>query len=149
MKILYLTSRLPWPLDKGDKLRAYHQIRQLSEHHEVYLFSLTDKNPSSEDLEELRAITKDVKVFKLKTRVRLIRLLFALVSRRPFQLHWFYQRSAQKMLSRWIQDIEPNGIFCQLSCATLRFKEWAFSGEGAVNVSSAFAWCAGAQKPVF
>jgi len=114
VKILYLTSRLPWPLDKGDKLRAYHQIRQLSERHEVYLFSLTDKNPSSEDLGELRAITKDVKVFKLKTRVRLMRLLFALVSRRPFQLHWFYQRSAQKMLSRWIQHIEPDGIFCQL-----------------------------------
>lgn len=114
MKILYLTSRLPWPLDKGDKLRAYHQIRQLSERHEVYLFSLTDKNPSSEDLEELRAITKDVKTYKLKTGVRLIRLLFALVSRRPFQLHWFYQRSAQKALSRWMQQIEPDGIFCQL-----------------------------------
>jgi len=29
MKILILLSRVPFPLEKGDKLRAYHQIKGL------------------------------------------------------------------------------------------------------------------------
>ena len=30
MKIFVLLPRIPYPLEKGDKLRAYHQIRQLA-----------------------------------------------------------------------------------------------------------------------
>lgn len=30
-KILYLTSRLPYPLDKGKKYRAYHHIWNIKE----------------------------------------------------------------------------------------------------------------------
>ena len=42
MRILVLLSRFPFPLEKGDKLRAYHQIKSLSEHHEVLLFAVND-----------------------------------------------------------------------------------------------------------
>jgi hypothetical protein len=30
MRILVLLSRVPYPLEKGDKLRAFHQIKELS-----------------------------------------------------------------------------------------------------------------------
>ena len=30
MKLIYLTSRFPYPINKGDKLRSYHQIKELS-----------------------------------------------------------------------------------------------------------------------
>ena len=42
MKIVVLLSRFPYPLEKGDKLRAYHQIKELTKRHEVILCSLTD-----------------------------------------------------------------------------------------------------------
>ena len=38
MKILVILPRFPYPLEKGDKLRAYYQIKELSKHNEVYLF---------------------------------------------------------------------------------------------------------------
>ncbi|MBC8084766.1 MAG: glycosyl transferase family 1, partial [Hymenobacter sp.] len=44
MKLLVLLSRFPFPLDKGDKLRAYHQLRHLARHHEICLFCLTDED---------------------------------------------------------------------------------------------------------
>ena len=37
MKILVVLPRFPYPLEKGDKLRAYHQIRILSQRNEVFL----------------------------------------------------------------------------------------------------------------
>ena len=31
MRIFMLVSRVPWPLEKGDKLRAFHQLKMLAE----------------------------------------------------------------------------------------------------------------------
>ncbi len=45
MKLFMIVSRVPWPLDKGDKLRAYHQARELAKNHEVFLCCLSDKKP--------------------------------------------------------------------------------------------------------
>ena len=42
MRLLVLLSRVPYPLEKGDKLRAYHLISRLARRHEVYLFCLSD-----------------------------------------------------------------------------------------------------------
>ena len=44
MKIFVLLPRIPYPLEKGDKLRAYNQIKQLSKRHEIVLCALNDKN---------------------------------------------------------------------------------------------------------
>ena len=50
MKIFVLLPRIPWPLEKGDKLRAYNQIKQLSNDNEVVLCALnTDKNANKEE----------------------------------------------------------------------------------------------------
>lgn len=39
MHILFIASRFPWPLTQGDRLRAYHQLRLLSQRHEISLLS--------------------------------------------------------------------------------------------------------------
>lgn len=116
MKILVLTSRLPWPLDKGDKLRAYHQISGLANNHEVFLFCLAsgrEKHLTSET-SPLNQITKGLKIQRMSTWKRIIRLVFAPLSSRPFQVHWFYQRAAKRALDAWVQEINPDLIYCQL-----------------------------------
>lgn len=116
MKILVLTSRLPWPLDKGDKLRAYHQIRELAKTHDVYLFCLTSGKESLTATENkpLSSMIEGVVVHRLSTVKRLVRLALAPFSARPFQVHWFYQRTAKRELDRWIAEIQPDVIYCQL-----------------------------------
>ncbi|MDX9749580.1 MAG: hypothetical protein RBT71_00670 [Flavobacteriales bacterium] len=42
MRLLVLLSRVPYPLEKGDKLRAYHLIARLARTHQVHLFCLSD-----------------------------------------------------------------------------------------------------------
>ena len=48
MKLVVVTSRFPYPLEKGDKLRLYFQIKYLAQRHEITLLSLADE-PVSED----------------------------------------------------------------------------------------------------
>ena len=54
MRIGVLLSRFPYPLEKGDKLRAYHQIRELSKKHDIYLCALHVGRIYAADIDQLR-----------------------------------------------------------------------------------------------
>ena len=116
MKILVLTSRLPWPLDKGDKLRAYHQMRELAKNHDVYLFCLTSSKEKHANPEpaQLSGFTKGLRIHRMSALKRMARLSMAPLSSRPFQVHWFYQRAAKRELEAWVKEIQPDVIYCQL-----------------------------------
>ena len=50
MKILLILPRFPYPLEKGDKLRAYHQIKELSVNHDIALFALGSMVRAAEEV---------------------------------------------------------------------------------------------------
>ena len=114
MKVLFLTSRLPWPLEKGDKLRAFHQLKALGTQHEVHLFCLVESTPSAEACAALEEITVGFHWYQMRSWRRILRMAFSLFSSRPFQVHWFYQRGAANALSSIIKDVKPERIHCQL-----------------------------------
>ena len=41
-RLLYLTHRMPYPPDKGDKITTFHFLRHLAAHHEVHLGAFVD-----------------------------------------------------------------------------------------------------------
>ncbi len=60
MRILYLTPRIPYPPNKGDKVRTFNTLRYLSRRHSVTLVSLVDHGDSVEHLAPLRALCDEV-----------------------------------------------------------------------------------------
>jgi sugar transferase (PEP-CTERM/EpsH1 system associated) len=65
--ILYLVHRLPYPPDKGDRIRAYHVIRHLSRRANVYLACLADEPVPQESVRTLESLCKRVSVVRLGT----------------------------------------------------------------------------------
>jgi len=55
-QILFLTQVLPYPLDAGPKVRAYHMLRHLSARHEVTLASFVRGDDTAAAVEHLRNI---------------------------------------------------------------------------------------------
>ena len=55
MNILVIASRVPFPLEKGDKLRLYHQLKHLSSKHTLTLCALQDHALTEAQLEALFA----------------------------------------------------------------------------------------------
>jgi hypothetical protein len=53
MNLLVLLPRVPYPLEKGDKLRAFYQIKELSKYHDIYLVALQDTPLHPEALEKI------------------------------------------------------------------------------------------------
>ncbi len=114
MKLLVVLSRVPYPLEKGDKLRAYHLVSRLARRHEVYLFCLSDQRIAAEHVEHLRGICQHIEVVHLPRWRILGRLVAAVVSRLPFQVAYFHQRMAQRRIDAVIDDFAPDHVFCQL-----------------------------------
>jgi sugar transferase (PEP-CTERM/EpsH1 system associated) len=113
-KILVVLSRIPYPLDKGDKLRAFHQIKSLSEQHEVHLFAVNDTKIHPQALEVLNQYCKTICIASISKFEIGVNLLFAFIGNKPFQVYYFHHRSAQKKFDVFYQQVNPDAIYCQL-----------------------------------
>lgn len=109
-----ILSRIPFPLDKGDKLRAYHQLKSLSNAYDIHLCCLADKPITELQASELKKITVSLTVHVLNKWVRYWQLLMGLMSPKPFQVHYFYQKKIKKATGKQIEVLSPDLIYCQL-----------------------------------
>ncbi|MFN8394416.1 MAG: glycosyltransferase [Bacteroidia bacterium] len=113
MKILVALSRFPWPLEKGDKLRAWYQIQGLAEHHEVHLVCLSDLAVTENDLKQV-GFCKSVQVIPLpKWRVGL-NLLGGIFNRIPFQVNYFRSAAMRRVIRETIQREKIDACYVQL-----------------------------------
>lgn len=115
MKVFVLLSRFPYPLEKGDKLRVFNQIKELSKFHEITLCALSDEKISNKNLEVLKLYCSHVKIvrlYKLSIYFNLLQKL--LFSKKSLQVSYFYNKRAQKQVLKFIEDTKPDHIYCQL-----------------------------------
>lgn len=114
MKLLVILSRVPYPLEKGDKLRAYHLVRRLARKHEVFLFCLSDTPAAPEHIAHLKEFCRHIEVVRIARSAILLRLFTAVFSRLPFQVAYFRNRVAQRRIDRVIEEFIPDHVLCQL-----------------------------------
>ena len=107
-------SRFPFPLEKGDKLRAYYQIKDLSKRFDIDLICISDIKVSEENQKKLEGFCKNIHVFQLKKMGILWSLFTALFSKKPFQVHYFYQQWIHRKINEIILTSKPEHIYCQL-----------------------------------
>lgn len=70
MNLLFLAHRIPYPPNKGDKLRAFHAIRCLAQQHQVHLACFADDPADRVHAESLRRYCASVTVLPLSRRWR-------------------------------------------------------------------------------
>lgn len=125
MKLLVILSRVPYPLDKGDKLRAFNQIKQLSKNHKIILFALNDSYLDGEALSELKKYCSAISIIKFSKFTIFFNLVRALFNGLPFQVGYFHFKAAQKKIDELIQKHQPDHIYCQLIRTTEYVKKYS------------------------
>ncbi len=114
MKILVILPRFPFPLEKGDKLRAYNQIRVLAKHNDIYLFCLSHNNVDEQSLDEMRQYCKEIciaRISKFGGALRVVRNLFGV---RSLQIGYWDSRKAQKLCRSFEERVNPDVIYAQM-----------------------------------
>ena len=127
MKIFVLLPRIPYPLEKGDKLRAFNQIKQLAKRNEIILCALNDNKKVNEQdafhaLQPYCQSINFIKITKPQIGLGLVRAFFKGL---PMQCGYFYNRKAAKKVNALIAKHKPEMLFCQLlrTAEYIRHKE--------------------------
>ncbi len=115
MKIFVLLPRIPWPLEKGDKLRAFNQIKQLAKNNEVILCALSDKKSNKDEaFEALKPYCTSINFIDLGKISILFNMAMAFFKGVPIQCGYFYNKKAHKEIHNLIEKHKPDMIFGQL-----------------------------------
>ncbi len=114
MRLFFLLPRVPYPTEKGDKLRAFHQIRNLSKNHEIILCAMNDGALHDDAISVLKKYVKAVHIIPLSKLTIAINILKALFTRKPLQVGYFYNKKSERRIHQLIEQYKPDHIFCQL-----------------------------------
>ena len=112
MKILYICHRIPYPPDKGDKIRSFNEIKYLSTRHEIHVACLADDPKDLKYKEDLIKYCKTVTVFRNDPRLARIKSLSSLLSQKPLSLPYFYSTGLQKAVDHLLSTNNFDSIFC-------------------------------------
>ena len=99
--LLYLVHRLPYPPNKGDKVRSYHLLKHLTASHTVYLGTFVDDPDDLRHLDTVRALCADMHAEPLDPPRAKLRSLSAMLTGEPLSLP--YYRSAA--MRDWVAAI--------------------------------------------
>jgi sugar transferase (PEP-CTERM/EpsH1 system associated) len=115
MKIFVLLSRVPYPIEKGDKLRAFHQIRCLSKNNEIVLCALSESAVQPESVKVLKDFCSEVHIIPLHKPGMIWNVLKAFFNGKPLQVGYFYRCRARAEIRKHIENCQPDHIYCQLT----------------------------------
>lgn len=116
MNIFVLLSRIPWPLEKGDKLRAFHQIKNLSACNTIHLCALNDDSSVDKTLafEKLKPYCQTIDFIDIPKLTLPFNMLRAFLTGKPIQCGYFYNSRVHSRVHSLIKQYQPDVVYGQL-----------------------------------
>ena len=99
--LLYLVHRLPYPPNKGDKVRSYHLLKHLAARHRVFLGSFVDDPQDEAYVDTVRTLCAEVCIERLQPQRAKLASLAALATGAPLTLYYYRARA----LRRWVREV--------------------------------------------
>jgi sugar transferase (PEP-CTERM/EpsH1 system associated) len=114
MRLLFVASRFPWPLTHGDSLRAYHQLRLLSQRHRIVLLAPQPAADVEENLSAIRPFCAKVETVATPLWRRLARLGQAPFTSLPLQTLYAFDPQMRRQAERLLHEETFDLIHVQL-----------------------------------
>jgi len=122
-ELLFLAHRIPYPPNKGDKIRSYHLLKHLSQHFKVHVAAFVD---DPDDWKYAQALTEMVsgKVMLLPLNPQLAKLhsLSGLLHGEPLTLPYYRDSGLRKWLTELLAT-HPIGQAVVFSSAMAQYLE--------------------------
>jgi len=114
MRILCLTSRLPYPPNRGDRLRAFHFIEHLSQEHELSLASFIASESERDHLPALRSYCRDVRVLPMSPLRSALGVALNIWRTEPLQVLYYRLGAMQRMVDNMVATSNFQAIYVHL-----------------------------------
>ncbi|MBU4259945.1 MAG: TIGR03087 family PEP-CTERM/XrtA system glycosyltransferase [Proteobacteria bacterium] len=109
MNILFLSHRIPYPPDKGDKIRSFNEIKYFSKRNKIYLGTILDQQSEDAYLNELEQYCKEVHAIYFNKKAKLLKSLF---TGKAFSVSNFYDKSLQNYVDRTLKEKNIDAVIC-------------------------------------
>jgi glycosyltransferase involved in cell wall biosynthesis len=119
-----MLSRFPFPLEKGDKLRAFNQIRELSDDFEIHLIAISGKSINDETKNKLAPYCQSIHIIRINAWSIFWNCCLCLLSNKPFQTGYFRSFAGKQKVKQLLKSINPDHIYCQLIRVTEYVKDY-------------------------
>lgn len=103
--LLFLAHRIPFPPNKGDKIRSFHLLRHLSARYDVHLGAFVDDPDDWQYRDALKPWCKSIKLVPLHPRRAKLASLVGLTTGEALTLPYYRNRE----LARWAHSLAAAG----------------------------------------
>ncbi len=111
-KILYLSHRIPYPPNKGDKIRSFNEIKYLSANHTVDLIALADDPDDLKYTRDLEKYCGRVKIFPLNRTIAKLKGIISLLAGQSISQGYFYDKRFQDTFDKWTGHEQYDNVIC-------------------------------------
>jgi sugar transferase (PEP-CTERM/EpsH1 system associated) len=113
--LLFLTQRIPYPPNKGEKIRSLQIIRHLSRNYNVHLGCLLDDPADEQHIGAVQALCAGSHFARLNRKRAKLLCLVGLLTGKPLSVTFYHDRALAAWVSKTIQEIRPEVIFISSS----------------------------------
>ncbi|MGH8209786.1 MAG: TIGR03087 family PEP-CTERM/XrtA system glycosyltransferase [Steroidobacteraceae bacterium] len=131
MRILLLTHRIPFPPNKGDKIRAFNILQHLTKRHEVFLASLIDDPADMEYVPQAAACVQGFVFERIHRRLGAVLALRGLLRSKSITVTHFYAPRLQEKIDRIIEEHQIE-VFFGFSSAMAEYLFRSRHADGAI-----------------
>ena len=103
--ILYLVHRVPFPPDRGDKIRSFHLLRALAKLGRVHLATFADDESDMAHAEALRPLVASLHVER-RRRSRMMGLAASLLRGRPVSIEMFDSAAMRRFVAGRLAGVD-------------------------------------------
>lgn len=110
MNLLMLTPRFPYPPNRGDTLRSWHEAAYLAARHNLWLASLNEHPPPESDVARMRKICAGVAVFPRAPWLALAGGLCSLARGKSLTQGYFHRDALVRTIRQWSRAVRFDAV---------------------------------------
>ncbi len=131
-RVLYLTHRVPFPPDKGDRIRTYHLLRQMAKHGHIWLGCPADEPVTPAAIEALSGLCQRVAAIPVGRRSRWVKAAWSLATGGSLSQGLFASKSLAGVLRQWAAEAKFDAVVLSSSALVPYLRDPALAGIPAV-----------------
>ncbi len=109
-----MLSRFPYPLDRGDKLRAFYQLKELSKTYNIQLIALTEEQIPIAHIKAVELYCKSIQIIAVSKMTQFFELCKGVFLQRPFQVSYFYNQKHIDLVQNIVSKYPNAPVYGQL-----------------------------------
>jgi len=120
--LIFLVHRIPYPPNKGDKIRSFHLLRHLARRYRVHLGAFADDPADLEHAATLSRWCTDVHIETIHPRLARVRALTGLLSGEALSIPYYRSPAMRQWLERTVAATKPR-TFVAFSAAMAQYAD--------------------------